>query len=270
MTYAQFKRLKPKYKRRILVLCVLAAALFIGGLYLISWCVNAIKVQFNTTTLKDYTAQTILEREGFSKILEVMGQTDGENILVMDSQFVMTWHGDTAEEGQPQMEVTQMTIHLTSLLDKDTETWTLTANQKKVQLRRTSQTYENKNTLAIRKVPLSIYYPALYRASTSTALHSYLTQNFPSGEGGQYLFADEFGDNVNPGFSTYLASGYTGLWVSKTGAVSDLDENYQLVDRCAPMLVSIAEVNQSKSKKNKIVLLEPVEKLVVLLQAANY
>ena len=99
----------------------------------------------------------------------------------------------------------------------------------------------------------------------------WLRANFPVGETGLYTFTDNFGDNVNPDFNSYLERGLPGIWVPKTGQVSVIQEGYQRILKCAPTVMSVQTLeNQKQLFFTKTALSQPEEVLVVLFEAANY
>ncbi|MCI8648893.1 MAG: hypothetical protein HFG20_02140 [Anaerotruncus sp.] len=281
MTYAQFKRLKPKYKIRIYFVIIVGLLLFTGLLKLVSCGISVVNVQLNTTRLKDFTSENILLKNGMLKIQEVMKQNDAGNIVVMDSKMDLVWQGEaTGEDGRklPRARVSSVTVNMVNLVDSSTsENWTLTAEGKKVVLQRTSVKKENMNTLKVRKIAFQIYYPALSRVTSENMLN-YLEQEFPVGVGGVYHLVNSFDQNVQPQFQNYVSTkdggkGLRGLWVSETGAVSDFSdfgETYTPPGSCAPHILSLQAVNEEKSTEKKTVLLSEQEKAVVLLKAATY
>ena len=93
MTFAQFKRMKPKYKRRLILVTLIALALCIGVLFGISKGIEALRVRLNTTTLDKITAANVLDKASMNKILEVMKQDDSANVLVVDSVLTMSGEG---------------------------------------------------------------------------------------------------------------------------------------------------------------------------------
>ena len=56
MTLAQFKRMKPKYKFRLIMVCVIGFLLFLGLLKLLALGIGLIRVQMNTSQLPAATA----------------------------------------------------------------------------------------------------------------------------------------------------------------------------------------------------------------------
>lgn len=261
MTFTQFARLKPKYKLRImLVLAVLAAALVLL-VYLLSVGVKFIRVGINTKKLPDITATNVLEKTSMNEILAVMKQDNAELILVVDSKVTMKNDGT----------VTSLTMHLLHLPDTSkAENWSLTATEKKSILRKESTVYENLNSRKLRKMPFAIYYPALSRIGSKPLL-DHLKNYAPSGDDGLYTFTDTFENNFDPAFGPYLERGLSGIWVSPLGAVSTISAGYSLPNKCAPTILS---VSQTESKKvflsTQKALGEPVDKFVVLLEAAPY
>ena len=261
MTFAQFKRMKPKYKFRLILVCVIALGIFIGLLKLLSVGIGVVRVQMNTTKLPAATAQNILEKPNMNKILELMKQNEAGNVLVSDCTLT------TNDLGQ----VTSLTMHLLNLADKTTsEEWTLTADEKQAKLRRDRVLYENLGTRKLSMMDFKTYYPGLSRVSAQP-LVEYLRANYPVGATGVYTFTDSFKDNVNPDFNSYLERGVPGIWVPKTGQVSAIQEGYQRILKCAPTVMSIQTLETKKQLiGTRQVLSDPEETLVVLFEAATY
>lgn len=262
MTFAQFRRMKPKYKRRLMISIVVALGLFIGLLYALSFGIAMLRVQLNTTKLDKITASNVLDKTGMNSILETLKQEDGANILVSDSAVRMDYNS----------KITDVTMNLVNVVDKSTaEYWLLTATSKKATLRKVETKYDSpNNALGLRKVPLKSYYPALSRITT-TNLRQFLKETAPVGKGGYYTFTDDFDDNLHPEFSSYIEGGMTGIWVSNTGAVTpEIASNFTPTNECAPTVISIEAVDKELSKGKKIVLADPVKKFVVLFEAGPY
>ena len=260
MTFAQFKRLKPKYKFRIVTLCVVALLLFAMLISGISYGFAAIRRQLNTSSLTGITAQNVLLQSSMLKIQETIGQTDATRLLVIDSTLTCN------EKGVP----LSLEMHLVSLGGTQTaEYWQLTANEKKTILRKTQTENKNRSSLDMRKLTFRDYYPALSRSGT-LQLVQYLQQNFPVGTSGRYLFTDRFDNNLEPQYAAYLGQGYRGVWVSKIGALSEFTETYNPVSFCTPLIVSAQPEDPKKSKPKKPVLLAPDEIAVALLEAGPY
>ncbi len=272
MTFAQFKRMKPKYRRRLILACAILFAIFVAVVFTLAWVVSLIRTMLNTTTLEGFTAADVLQKEGMASIQEVIKQDNDANLLVLDSQVTITYDGPVAA-GDTEAEsatVQEVTVHLANILGKDaTEYWELTATSKKATLRRTETRYENMNALTLRKVRFSLYYPALSRI-TSPLFVQYLKENEPVDIGGVYIFTDQFTDNLSPEYQSYISQGLDGVWVSKIGAPSPFNENFQPYTSCAPLVVSVQAVNQEKSTDRKTVLLPAEEKMVALMEAAPY
>ncbi|MEM1484817.1 hypothetical protein V6615_08025 [Oscillospiraceae bacterium PP1C4] len=258
MTYAQFRRMKPMYRRRLVIAVVIAFALFAALMFGVSLGISAIRVQFNTKELKEVTAATVLQKENMAKILTTVKQDDAGNLLVMDSALTLGGDG----------KVSTLTLNFVNLMDKGTyENWRLVSTTKKTTLRKVSIKYENMNALRLRKVELKTYYPALSRIVCAQLLQ-YLEDNAPVGAGGSYTFTDTFGNNLTPEYESYISKDLTGIWVSKIGAVSEFNENFKPVAQCAPTIVTVHAVKTEKGKKPAP--LDPVERFVVLLEAAPY
>ena len=260
LTFAQFKRMKPKYKRRLILVTLIALALCIGVLFGISKGIEALRVRLNTTTLDKITAANVLDKASMNKILEVMKQDDSANVLVVDSVLTMSGEG----------RVTGLTMNLTNLVSQGSaEEWRLTATEKKAKLRKVKTRYENLNAQRLRLMEFKTYYPALSRAA-SPQLLTLLTDRAPAGANGSYTFTDHFGNNLSPEYDSYLARGLEGVWVSRIGGVSGFAEGYARPNDCAPAVVSVAAVDTARSKNKKVVLLPPEDRFVVLLVAGPY
>ena len=260
LTFAQFKRMKPKYKRRLILVTLIALALCIGVLFGISKGIEALRVRLNTTTLDKITAANVLDKASMNKILEVMKQDDSANVLVVDSVLTMSGEG----------RVTGLTMNLTNLVSQGSaEEWRLTATEKKAKLRKVKTRYENLNAQRLRLMEVKTYYPALSRAA-SPQLLTLLTDRAPAGANGSYTFTDHFGNNLSPEYDSYLARGLEGVWVSRIGGVSGFAEGYARPNDCAPAVVSVEAVDTARSKNKKVVLLPPEDRFVVLLEAGPY
>lgn len=95
MTLAQFKRMKPKYKFRLIMVCVIGFLLFLGLLKLLALGIGLIRVQMNTSQLPAATAANVLEKPNMNQILEIMDQPDAKEVLVESSRMTpsTTWGG---------------------------------------------------------------------------------------------------------------------------------------------------------------------------------
>ncbi|WP_262396082.1 hypothetical protein [Youxingia wuxianensis] len=257
MTFAQFKRMKPVYQRRLVIALLIVFVLFLLVLFAISAGVNAIKVAINTTTLEGVTASNLLSKTNMNTILSTMKQENASEIMVMDSSVVFT--SDAV--------AVQVEMNLVNIVDDGiAENWTLVSDEKKTKLRKVSTEYTNMKALKMRKVPFSTYFPSLERIPVE-----YLVLNFPLKDGGRFTFTDNFGNNLEPDYAGYITEqGLLGMWVSKIGAVSTFGEEFTPVSTCVPFICSIEEVNSEKSKGKKVVLLEPEDAYVVLLEASPY
>mgnify|MGYP001161898627 CR=1 FL=1 len=255
MTFAQFRRMKPKYRMRLLMVAAAVLLVFIGILYAISFSVSAIRMKLNTTELKDTAVVSVLEKESMGKIFEVIKPSKNENVFVLESRLTCDETG----------KVTELEMHLANLVDeKQTDYWVLTAKKERVKLRKEKTVYDNMKSLSMRKVELKNYYPALSRIPVS-----YLRSECPVGKGGSYVFSDQFDNNRNPEFADQLVNGMAGLWVSETGAVSSFSDTFVPPSLCAPTVVTVNAADP-QNKKKKVVLLPPEEKYVLLLKCAPY
>lgn len=261
MTLVQFKRMKPKYKFRLIMVCVIGFLLFLGLLKLLALGIGLIRVQMNTSQLPAATAANVLEKPNMNQILEIMDQTDAKEVLVESSRMTVNDLG----------RVTGLEMHLLNLVSSsNAELWTLTADEEGATLRRDEVLYENLSSRKLRMMDFQTYYPGLSRVSSAPVV-DWLRANFPVGETGLYTFTDNFGDNVNPDFNSYLERGLPGIWVPKTGQVSVIQEGYQRILKCAPTVMSVQTLeNQKQLFFTKTALSQPEEVLVVLFEAANY
>lgn len=261
MTLAQFKRMKPKYKFRLICVCLIGFLLFLGLLKLLSLGIGLVRVQMNTTQLPAATAANILEKPNMNQILEIMGQQDAGDVLVESTWMSVNDLG----------RVTGLEMKLLNLVSQsNAEMWTLTADEEGATLRRDEVLYENLSSRKLRMMDFQTYYPGLSRVS-SAAVVDYLRANFPVGESGIYTFTDNFGNNVDPDFNSYLEQGLPGIWVPKTGQISVIQEGYQRILKCAPTVMSIQLLESQKQLFfTRNALSEPEKVLVVLFEAANY
>lgn len=262
MTFAQFRRMKPKYRRRLVFASFLALVLFLALMVGVSFGVSAIRRQINTTELKKVTSVNILQEENLPAILKIVGQDDAANMLVNSSTIVMRGDG----------KVTELTVSFVNLSSTNTaEEWLLRSNEKKTTLRRVNPKYENMSYLKMRKVPFSQYFPGLTRA-LAPELAAFLEKKAPVGATGSYTFTDDFGDNLSPEYTSYLVNGLSCAWVSKTGSLTEIVENsnFQRPANCVPTVVSVIAPDKTKSKGSRVVLGEPKEQFVVLFEAAAY
>ena len=74
MTFAQFKRMKPKYRRRLILACAILFAIFVAVVFTLAWVVSLIRTMLNTTTLEGFTAADVLQKEGMASIQQVIKQ----------------------------------------------------------------------------------------------------------------------------------------------------------------------------------------------------
>lgn len=262
MTFADFKRMKPKYKLRLLAVILVALALFIGILYAISFGFSALRTQLSTTKIDGVTAGNVLTKPAMNEILTIMKQEDSANILVLDSAVTMNETGG----------VTGVGMNFVNFKDKGTaEYWQLYADGKKAWLRKNETKYENlSNALRMRKVEFKSYYPALSRIISPNLL-SYLSEKAPVGASGSYTFTDNFGDNLNPDYTAKIDGGLVGLWVSKIGSVNEIQDNFIPPADCAPTIVSVSAVKTEKGLfGSRRVLQDPEDKYVVLLEVGPF
>ena len=206
-------------------------------------------------------ASGLADPANMNQILEIMGQQDAGDVLVESTWMSVNDLG----------RVTGLEMKLLNLVSQsNAEMWTLTADEEGATLRRDEVLYENLSSRKLRMMDFQTYYPGLSRVS-SAAVVDYLRANFPVGESGVYTFTDNFGNNVDPDFNSYLERGLPGIWVPKTGQISVIQEGYQRILKCAPTVMSIQLLESQKQLFfTRNALSEPEEVLVVLFEAANY
>lgn len=260
MTFAQFRRLKPKYKLRLILVMMIALLLFILLMVGVSFGVRAIRTQLNTTELKGFTSENVLLSDGLIEILSTVKQDDALSMYVTDSELVMRGDG----------KITSVTVNFVNIQgEKQAELWRLTANEKKASLRKLETKFENMLYLQNRNVRFGSYYPAMSRV-TSPELLQFLEQNAPVGAAGTYTFRDEFGNNLSPLYSSYLEGGMVGVWVSQTGSATKTQAAFTQPSVCVPYVVTTKAVNTQKSKGKKIVYEDAKESVIALLQEGAY
>lgn len=256
MKWAHFKRMKTKYKIRLIGSFVAMFLILLLVLWGIASLIGLVQTQLSTTTIKGITTENVLNVETMPLLLEVLGQEDSSDVLVADSVVTMDHEGN----------VTQVNINLINLTGSNTaETWLLEATPKKTFLRKLSSKADGVSALRLRKLELKNYYPALSRISTRYLLQ-YFELDGVVREGGQYVFTDQFENNLEPTYQPYIQRGLAGLWVSKSGGVSEFDENFVQIADCVPMIVSVQNPASGGSKR----LGNPVETYVVLLEVGPY
>lgn len=256
MTYAQFKRLKPKYKVRIAMVIIIAFSLLVGVVVGLSALFSTIRNHLLTTKLDGFTASNVLTQAGMEDILSSLKLDDGKTLLVMDSRVVCS------EEGA----ILEVEMNLVNLLNKGADYWNLKADAKKTVLHRTSSESQNRQSLSARKLSFQDYYPPLTRI-ISPKLFQYLRNTFPAGEAGRYTFTDNFDNNQNPQYSAYLEQGMSGIWVPQNGEISaDLPASFMIpMHPCVPLYTSVEAVDEAKSKGKRTVLSPPEDIAIVFL-----
>lgn len=257
MTFAQFRKLKPKYQLRLVLVFFIVFLLFIGILLGISAGINAARRHFNTTTFSDITVSSLLKKSSMDKILAAVKQDDPKSLLILDSEAVCS------DQGALQ----SVELHMINLVSSSaSENWTLVSTPKKTTLRRTEIESKNRRSLADSKLSYQEYFPALSRV-TSLSLFQFLQKEVPAGSGGKYTFTDNFENNVEPQFSTYIGGGLPAVWIAPDGSINTgLPDNYIPITRCVPLFVTVEAVDAKKSKPKKTpVLLPPADAAVVLL-----
>ena len=149
------------------------------------------------------------------------------------------------------------------------ESWRLTATEKKARLYKSETRYENLKAQKISKMDFKSYYPALSRV-TSPEFVGELQKRTGAGDAGIYTFVDDFGNNRDPEYDSYLSGGLEGIWVSNIGKISSFEEGFVRSNTCAPTRVTVEAVDTEKSKGKRVVLLAPEERFIVLFEAGNY
>lgn len=267
MTLAQFKRMKPKYRRRLVLAFVVLVCLFIGALFLLSMLFSFFGRMMNTHTLEDVNAANILEKASMNKIITALGQSDTEQLLVIDCSG--RFHKD---ELTGRGVLTAFEMHVIDLGDKkNAVTWKIEANEKKATVLREREENSNLSSLSMRKLTFKDYYPALSRI-TAQNLMTTLEDTFPEcADGGAYQFAGTFDNDKEPAFSPYIADGLHGFWVSMLEAISEFGETFRFNSgACVPLLLSTEAVDEEHSTNKKTVLLQPELACVLLMECGVY
>ena len=272
LTYAQFKRLKPVYKRRIIMVGIIGFALFVLLLLGISRLISFVQLQMNTTRLQDTTAASVLQKDTMlefrrvlfrsQEIIRIIGQDNASKLLTLDSTMTVQDNGTSSGI------VTNLTIHMVNLVSNNqAEYWTVTANEKRATLQKTETRRENMTALSMRKVPFNSYFPALSRV---TSAMPFLLENAPVGENGLYHFVDDFDNNQDPAYERFVTEDTPLVLVSSLGAVSKIANEFSLYNRYAPTKVSVQEVNEDRSTTKKTVLEEEAFRFVMMFEVGNF
>ncbi len=262
LTYAQFKRLKPVYKRRIIMVGIIGFALFVLLLLGISRLISFVQLQMNTTRLLDTTAASVLQKDTMQEIIRIIGQDNASKLLTLDSTMTVQDNGTSSGI------VTNLTIHMVNLVSNNqAEYWTVTANEKRATLQKTETRRENMTALSMRKVPFNSYFPALSRV---TSAMPFLLENAPVGENGLYHFVDDFDNNQDPAYERFVTEDTPLVLVSSLGAVSKIANEFSLYNRYAPTKVSVQEVNEDRSTTKKTVLEEEAFRFVMMFEVGNF
>lgn len=255
MTFAQFRRMKPKYQIRLVLAGAIGLALFVGLLLGVSALFSAVRTHLNTRNLDGVTPGNIFLQSSFAKIVEVTGQDDPENLLVLDSRIVYNDKGGVLE----------FDMNFVNLISShETEHWLVRVRDKKAFMRRSTES-KGRSTLSHTKITFAKYYPALSRVNAPEFLQT-LQTDFPVGSGGHYIFEDTFDDSLNPQFASFLQQGLAGYIVSSSGSPGKLAETFIAnPGGYVPMIISAQAVNEKKSRGTRVVLQDPVRSAVVLL-----
>lgn len=262
MTFAQFRRMKPKYQIRVVLAGVILFLLFIGLLLGVSAFFNAIRTSLNTKNLSDVTSVNILHQNTFSTILKTAGQDDPERMLVMDSRVVCSDQGAVLE----------FDLNLANLVSaRETDYWLVHMKDDKTYMRRTSTEGKNGMAFQYKKLTFAKYFPTLSRINAPEFIQK-LQLDIPVGNGGRYIFEDDFSDNLNPQVLPYLERGYAGYQVSSKGnSVGTLQKSFVVApEKWVPYVLSVEAVNEKRSKANRVVLLNEEEKAVILFEVGPW
>lgn len=267
MTFAQFRRMKPKYQLRIILAGAIALLLFIGLLLGISALFSAARTHLNTKNLEGVTSANILHQSTFSAILKGAGQDDPENLLVTDSRVVYDDQGGILE----------FDMNLVNLVSsRSADHWLIHMRNDKTYMRRTATENQNRSALQYTKLTFANYFPTLSRLNAPEFL-TRLQTDMPVGSGGHYIFEDNFNDNLNPQITsqlefTFLEDGYIGYQVSSKGnSVGLIPESYVVRPGASvPYMLSTEAVNEKKSKPTRVVLQDPETRAVVLFEVGPW
>lgn len=266
MTYERFKRLKPKYKCRLIMAGIIVVILFVGFLFLLSALFSLVGSMMNTHTLEGITASNILEKPSMLKIASTIGQTDTELIVVLecDGRFLRS-----DETYAP--ELTHFEMRVVDLKDKKSaSTWKIYADEKKATVQLEKNENSNLSSLTMRRLSFASYYPALSRVTCENLLDT-LEQNYPESEGGVYSFSGHFDNDIQPAFSAYFDQDLRGFWVSMLEAISEFGSTFRFNDgACVPLILSIEAVDTERSTASRKALLEPEECCVLLMECGVY
>lgn len=266
MTFAQFRRMKPKYQIRIVIAALLALLLFVGVLFGISGLFTFVEKQMNTKTLQGVTSVNILHQNTFTQILRTMGQgdqdQDPEQVYVLDSRIACNDKGG----------VEQLEIHMVSLVSKkQSDYWTLSLKNDVTKMRLTESENRNRSSYEFSKLTLAKYFPTLQLINSPTWLAK-LQETYPVGGGGKYIFDDHFENALDPSFALELDKGYDGFKVSSTGNnVSPLPKTTAVTPgSTVPYLLSVEAVDTKKTKPNRVVLQDAKPVAVILFGVTEY
>lgn len=267
MTFAQFRRMKPKYQLRIILAGAIALLLFIGLLLGISALFSAARTHLNTKNLEGVTSANILHQSTFSAILKGAGQDDPENLLVTDSRVVYDDQGGILE----------FDMNLVNLVSsRSADHWLIHMRNDKTYMRRTATENQNRSALQYTKLTFANYFPTLSRLNAPEFL-TRLQTDMPVGSGGHYIFEDNFNDNLNPQITSqlefsFVEEGYIGYQVSSKGnSVGLIPESYVVRPGASvPYMLSAEAVNEKKSKPTRVVLQDPETRAVVLFEVGPW
>lgn len=247
--------MKPKYQIRLVLVGVLGLALFVGLLLGVSAFFSAVRTHLNTKNLEGVTLGNILHQSSFAKIVEITGQDDPENLLVLDSRIV---YNDTGG-------ILEFDMNFVNLVSAhETDNWLIHVGEKKAYMRRVTES-KGRNTLSYTKMTFAKYFPALSRINAPAFLQA-LQTDIPVGSGGHYIFEDTFDDSLNPQFASFLQQGLSGYIVSSSGSPGKLPETFIAnPGGYVPMVLSAQAVNEKRSNAKRVVLQDPVRSAVILL-----
>lgn len=267
MTFAQFRRMKPKYQLRLLLAGAIALLLFVGMLLGISALFSAARTHLNTKNMEGVTPANILHQSTFSAILKIAGQDDPENLLVTGSRIVYDDQGGVVE----------FDMNLVNLVSsRSADRWLVRMRNGKTYMRRTATENQSLSGLLYTKLTFANYFPTLSRLNAPEFL-TRLQTDMPVGSGGHYIFEDVFEDNINPQITSqpefiFPEEGYIGYQVSSRGnSVGLIPETYVIrPGATVPYILSVEVVNEKKSKPTRVVLQDPEKRAVVLFEVGPW
>lgn len=264
ITLEQFKRMKPKYRIRLVLTGVAFLLLLFLLLRGLSCGVSAIRTQVNTKTLDGITSENVLKKESMMAIASAVGRQgdDLSGMIVTGSELVMQGTGKVISL---KMDFVIFTGEHSS------ENWKLVSDEKKTTLQKVAAKNEGQRHLDNISLPFNIYYPGLSRAVTTPTLLSKMKQHADVGDLGYYIFKDNFDIKQPPDFQSKMHDDMVAIWVPKVGDITfALESTYQPTNKCVPTVVTIKPMDQQLTTDRKVVYQEEKEQFVVLLEASTY